>query len=178
MILAFSEKINDKPTFFIDKIWYGFLFRKDNLFDESQKYHHKYIEKFKENWDFESFHYTIKYEKIHTIRKDSSNRWKPGNDIHFTINVRTKKEFQFAPVLKCVTTQLIKINHFSDVVEIEIDNTKVLKAYHKGFNKIIEYDFEIETLAKNDGFDSIEDFFQYFNEDFTGKIIHWTNLKY
>lgn len=33
-------------------------------------------------------------------------------------------------------------------------------------------------LAQNDGFDTIEEFFEYFNEDFTGKIIHWTGLRY
>lgn len=178
MTLAFSEKINDKPTYFISKIWYGFLFRKDDLFNESQKYHTEYIEKFKDNWDFRDFHHSEKYEKIHTIRKDKSNKWKAGNDIHFTINAKTKNQFQFAPVLKCVSTQAIHIKHFYDVVEITIDNNKLLKVSHRGLNKIVEYDFELETLAKNDGFDSVEDFFQYFNEDYTGKIIHWTNLKY
>lgn len=28
------------------------------------------------------------------------------------------------------------------------------------------------------GFDSVKDFFRYFNKDFKGKIIHWTDLKY
>ena len=37
---------------------------------------------------------------------------------------------------------------------------------------------QMETLAIADGFDSIEDFFKYFTNDFTGKIIHWTDLKY
>ena len=33
-------------------------------------------------------------------------------------------------------------------------------------------------LAINDGFESLKHFFEYFNEDFEGKIIHWTDLKY
>ena len=37
---------------------------------------------------------------------------------------------------------------------------------------------QIEQLAKNDGFDSVQDFFNWFNEDFNGRIIHWTDFKY
>ena len=36
----------------------------------------------------------------------------------------------------------------------------------------------LRELAKNDGFESVEDFFAYFNKDFKGKIIHWTDLQY
>ena len=36
----------------------------------------------------------------------------------------------------------------------------------------------IKILAKNDGFDSVDDFFKWFDKDFNGKIIHWTNKKY
>ena len=34
------------------------------------------------------------------------------------------------------------------------------------------------NLVQNDGFASISDFFKFFNKDYTGKIIHWTDLKY
>ena len=37
---------------------------------------------------------------------------------------------------------------------------------------------EIQKLSLNDGFDSCEDFFAWFNEDFSGKIIHWTPFRY
>ena len=36
----------------------------------------------------------------------------------------------------------------------------------------------MEKLAYNDGFESVEAFFNYFCKDFKGKIIHWTNLRY
>jgi hypothetical protein len=39
-------------------------------------------------------------------------------------------------------------------------------------------DAELKILSVNDGFDSVDDFFEWFNEDFAGKIIHWTDLKY
>lgn len=47
-----------------------------------------------------------------------------------------------------------------------------------------------ELLAQNDGFDNYSDFVQYFSESiekngdktgkywYSGKVIHWTNLKY
>ena len=37
---------------------------------------------------------------------------------------------------------------------------------------------QIKELALNDGFASQEDFFDWFKQDFTGKIIHWTPLRY
>ncbi|WP_246838111.1 hypothetical protein [Leptospira mayottensis] len=37
---------------------------------------------------------------------------------------------------------------------------------------------ECEELAENDGFESFSDFCTYFNNNFEGKIIHWTDKKY
>src|SRR5690606_11025412 len=53
----------------------------------------------------------VVYEKAkhHTIRADEKDRWKPGRDIHFVINNRSKNQFQFAPVIKCVSTQRVFI---------------------------------------------------------------------
>jgi hypothetical protein len=36
----------------------------------------------------------------------------------------------------------------------------------------------LEVIARHDGFDSVNDFLDWFSEDFTGKLIHWTDLKY
>lgn len=36
----------------------------------------------------------------------------------------------------------------------------------------------IEELAINDGFDTVEEFFQWFKEDFSGYIYHFTATKY
>lgn len=43
--------------------------------------------------------------------------------------------------------------------------------------------YEVEELAINDGFEAVEDFEDYFikqmeNDEFSGKIIHWTDFKY
>jgi hypothetical protein len=37
---------------------------------------------------------------------------------------------------------------------------------------------KIDELARNDGFDSTDQFFCYFDKDFSGRIIHWTNTRY
>lgn len=44
-------------------------------------------------------------------------------------------------------------------------------------NKKLSYS-EMEQLAINDGFDCIDDFFAWFNTDFTGKIIWFVDKKY
>lgn len=106
-------------------------------------------------------------KKLHTIRKDKSNRWLPGTLIHFVIHNRTKKRFQFSPVVPCVSVQSIVIkNFFNDKHSVIIDGRMLS-------------DNEIITLALNDGFDTVQDFWEYFTEaDFKGKLIHWTSLTY
>jgi hypothetical protein len=37
---------------------------------------------------------------------------------------------------------------------------------------------DLNKLSKNEGFNLVDDFFRFFNKDFEGKIIHWTNYKY
>lgn len=117
----------------------------------------------------------MKGVKVHTIREDKHNRWKPGMVIQFAIGVRTKKYACFK-VGKCVSTQTIHIvyNDHGDCppiivigkVNTFVNTLKTLSAE------------EVETLAHNDGFDSAAAFFTFFDKDFSGKIIHWTGLRY
>ena len=108
-------------------------------------------------------------KKLHTFREDRFDRWGHGANLHFAINNRSPDYFQFAPVVKCVSVQKIEIKHADDdgfpwaepVVYID----------DKWF-------IEVDQLATNDGFESVEQFFAWFNTDFTGKIIHWTDFKY
>lgn len=106
--------------------------------------------------------------KLHTIREDKSHSWVQDRDIHFVINNRTKDRYQFAPILPVVSIQHIEIRYSGQKYGpvVCIDGTKLLGAN------------SLEKLAQNDGFDSVDDFFSWFNIDFKGKIIHWTNLKY
>jgi hypothetical protein len=110
--------------------------------------------------------------KIHTIRHDVSNRWKVGKLIHFVINNRTPDRFQFAPVMKCTGVQAIQIKYWYNGKD-EKFNAPSVYIDDKELNAT-----EVETLALNDGFNCKADFFDYFNTDFTGKLIHWTDKKY
>jgi len=112
------------------------------------------------------------FPKIHTIRKDELNRWKPGMSVQGYYHARTKRSRKIFDG-KCVSVQYIEIQ-WSDVhgmscpqvlIEIEHDKWALLS------------DGQIETLAKNDGL-TVEQFFEWFNKDFKGKIIHFTDLKY
>ncbi len=108
-------------------------------------------------------------QKIHTIREDKPDRWKPGNKIHFATGVRTAAYSQFKSG-ECISTQEIRI------IYPEIETIQA--------EPIVEIDDEILTegdvcrLAFQDGFNSVDDFFAWFSEDFEGKIIHWTDFKY
>ena len=111
--------------------------------------------------------------KLHTIRHDPHGRWKAGMKIHPVINNRTKNRFQFSPVIKCVSVQSIEITK-SKLLEYGYA-AKIPLVYID--DVLLESD-DLEKLAINDGFPTLKAFFAYFNEDFQGKIIHWTDLKY
>ena len=107
--------------------------------------------------------------KKHTIREDKHNRWKAGHIIHMATGVRTKLYNCFYKC-KCTGTQKI---------EISVDNDKLMgQIICVYIDSKLLYHSDVETLAKNDGFDSAKDFFAWFNKDFSGKIIHWTDLRY
>lgn len=185
------ERIGGKPTHFIEKIWQGLSgelpdqlietwLQSDGILD--QELGNKFDLGYPNNFN----------PKLHTMRRDEKNRWKAGNDIHFVINNRTPQRFQFAPVIPCVSTQDVEIVWF-DKGESDIPcSTYLIKEEQVG-EEVIEWEIpiaiwidndkllsinEVETLAINDGFDSVEDFFAYFNTDWSGTLIHWTNLKY
>lgn len=101
-------------------------------------------------------------KKLHTIRWDEKNRWKPGKKIHFATGVRSSK-------YNCFKEGVCK-----GVQKIEMQGRKV---WIDGV--ALTWD-ELEDLAINDGFDSLKDFWLWFDQytPFKGKIIHWTNLTY
>jgi len=176
MNLAFSTTFTKKPktllsqspTLFVPKILLGIEQLQpdnENLFFYKQDY--IFLQrKLKKDYKLD-----VNHPKIHTIRRDASNRWKTGNLIHFYIYTYTKNQFQFAPILKCVSTQKIDIVwHDADGFKCAIPNVYINNRWIVGE--------DLKQLALNDGFISVNDFFAYFNTDFTGKLIHWTNLKY
>ena len=101
-------------------------------------------------------------EKIHTVRWDAKNRWRPGMKIHFATGVRTNNYNCFKEGV-CTAVQSIEIKER----DVYIDGVR------------LNWD-ELEEFAKNDGFDDLEGFWAWFDSysPFTGKIIHWTNKRY
>lgn len=176
MTLSFTQTINGKPNYFIDKIWLGLYWNNKFRLDEYRSYYWLHNDLFNKKWDSKVWAENPFNPKRHTIREDKNNRWGAGCDIHFVINNRTPNRFQFAPVIRCVSVQTITIEYF----KVEGGDYFLPRVWVSGelfFNEVIGF-AKMKQLAINDGFDSVEDFFAYFNKDFTGKIIHWTDLKY
>lgn len=118
--------------------------------------------------------------KKHTIRVDKNNRWKAGNKIHMATGVRTKNYNCFNNKHTCISTQIFKLEWLGTTVLINIDNKNVCffnTAQMWGDHSNNGFSF-LRSLALNDGFQNIESFLAWFNKNYTGKIIHWTNLKY
>lgn len=177
MILPFSTQLNGKPTYFVERIHKGI---REGL---------KTAITFKTK-NFSYQFYMDCEPKLHTIREDLKDRWKPGTKIDFFINCRQKDMFRFAPVIPLVSTQKIEF--------IWKDNTKNLTCLGMSYDKtctimidnrffgdvllhkgsIVSASDNLPAFAQNDGFDTLQDLLGYFNKNFTGKIIHWTNFKY
>ena len=184
MQLSFSTHINNQPSYFTYKILLALW--KEATINCGELLHSHVLKKI---YEYDSIVKGSDQEiskqkledlkpKIHTIREDKSNRWKVGNKIHFIINPRTKKRFQFAPIVDVVSIQYIKIEWlgegFYPYITIWDDEheTKLNPTNH------FDYVSQLEDLSINDGFESFQEFLNYFDKDFEGKIIHWTNEKY
>lgn len=160
MILSFSTKLNGKETYFVEKIWQSFP--DEFTIDNFDKYFNGFCELVYDfNCDAIDF-----LPKNHTIREDKNNRWKSGVNIDFFINARTKNMFRFAPTIPVVSTQKIEFKEIDQESYVILIDGKTATQN------------QIEMLAVNDGFDSTKEFLEYFPIGFTGKIIHWTDLKY
>lgn len=108
-------------------------------------------------WSLSAFN-----QKIHTIRKDQKKRWKPGIKIHFYFWNRTKKSTCFG-ILPCTGVQEIYIDVEDNEVYIPLEECRTI---------------DVDQLALNDGFDSTEEFWEFFTESGFYRIIHWTDSKY
>ena len=100
--------------------------------------------------------------KLHTVREDRTGRWKAGMKIHFATGVRQTNYNCFKEGV-CKSVQDIMIQGY----RVYIDGRKLASD-------------ELEYFANNDGFDTLEEFWDWFipYTPFVGKIIHWTDLKY
>lgn len=180
MILGFSTEVNGQPTHFVERILGGLILESE--LSNNIVFQAELSEFVKAYADYKKVHYNAVLDdieycqtlKYHTIRQDPKKRWKVQSKIDFFINVRKKNMFRFAPVLRVVRTQKIFMTYFhSNIIQISVNGREL-------------WGHEREKLALNDGFKSWDDFFDYFypiiqaseEKCFSGKIIHWTDLKY
>ena len=150
---------NGEPTYFIEKILAS-LFEKDKI---------TRTELVQCKFDVDVFRITNC--KHHTIKK--GKRWKAGDKIHFCTGLRTKNYKRFAPIIQVKSVQDIEIKHIYNMIDISIDSKEfgwMDKEILKATNSIVE-------LSQNDGL-TIEQFANWFDTDFEGQIIHWTDLRY
>jgi hypothetical protein len=171
MTLGFSTKIKGDPTYFVEKIWQGIKDHEITAELRDATFNHSF------NWDA----FAIVSPKIHTIREDKKNRWKVSNKIHFVINNRTKNRFQFAPILKVKSIQKfeIKYQYLKEKTIASVFMDEVLQGEVILINCVIKTSsFTVDNISLNDGFESTNDFLEWFSTDFKGKMIHWTDCKY
>jgi len=111
------------------------------------------------------------FPKVHSIRK--GNRWKPGMLIHLAYGQRTKqyKCFQLATAK---TVQAVRI--YTDIKEVWVAKVGIGDSYIYDFNPLTKV--QVEMLAINDGFDSVDLFWKWFNVDVDGQIISWVGKIY
>lgn len=191
MTLGFSQEINGKPTYFPEKIWASLLTEQIVSAECIMEYARKSFPYLLEETFSDDLCYIdtlMPYlsqvnPKHHTIRADDDDRWPPKTGlIHPVINNRTPRRFQFAPTLECKSVQKITIKWFE--AKHPIETREHVYNPREGLFAVIHIDgrnYPLHTdqrLFVNDGFEDQADFFAWFNSDFTGKIIHWSDLKY
>ncbi len=168
MTLSFEVEKDGSPTYVIEKIWEGIFPQiEGNKSEQYLEYQESFLHRFLKYWDGtgDCWHEPVN-PKYHAIRYERWNYWMPGKLIHFLINNRKPTRFQFAPVVPCVSLQKIAILKYqSGLRQVKIDG------------RLLE-DYEVERLAKYEGYDSKEQLLSQYKRCFYGIIIHWTALKY
>jgi len=104
--------------------------------------------------------------KIHTIRRDEENRLMPG--VKIALSCGGSHLVFDEKVITAVQHIVIHIHilQYVKYLQVFVDERK------------LEYR-EIVELAKNDGFNDVNDLISYFGLGrYEGKLIHWTDKRY
>lgn len=110
-------------------------------------------------------------KKKHSLRNDPKGRWKPGMKIHMVTNMRTAIQQTFSDEHKCTAVQdVVIVYHGKKPEEVLAPNVMI-------DGRELD-DAEVLTLARNDGFESLTEFMDWFPEDCSKRLIHWTDLRY
>ena len=157
MTLSFSQKFRDgTPNHFIEKIWASLpadkLIRSDIYIPSPGRY----------------------YPKIHTLR--APRLWYMGQKIHFVVNNRQPNRYQFAETYYAHYVRDVEIVYDGadqQYLGIFISNLDVTKT-----RRFLHGEEELLQFARNDGFDSIEQFKAWFNKPQKLRMIGWTPYPY
>ncbi|UBM58265.1 hypothetical protein LAG90_15785 [Marinilongibacter aquaticus] len=162
MILGFKTMHGRRATLFPEKIMHGLLNAAKKEFELAALL--QFVEEGGKHGLFQGA-WRKGHPKLHTFR--TGKRWKAGDAIHFAIRARTKKYFQFAPVMRVKSVQDIEIRKSDSLpgTIVKVDGRILSEA-------------EVEQVALNDGFHSLMHFWVYFEDGLQGQIVHWTDLKY
>lgn len=165
MKLSFGTVIQGEPNYFIEKIWKGLTNLSVHMESDYYRYLQRHLEKFNRSWDGDQYTEFLE-PKIHTIRKDADNLWRPGMEISMVIDKDGPEEFQFAPPLTCQHIQTVEIRTVEHrPTQLRIDDQLLTEE-------------ALHQFAVNDGFQDAAALFFYFEGSFKGKLIHWTAFKY
>lgn len=170
MIAGFSTKIKEKETHFVSKIWSGLIKNGLATIEQLKEYELLYHLNYCKDLNIDP----SAKPKLHTLREDSKNRWKVRLIIDFFINCRKEDMFRFAPKVQVLGIQNVFITRNDLGKSMVFIDGKLF--YLQDWS--LEHKYKMLHFAQNDGFETTEEFFEYFDTDFNGKIIHWTNLKY
>lgn len=109
--------------------------------------------------------------KKHTARH--GKRWRAGMKMQMATGVRTKDYNCFKEV---------EVHGVQDMAIVYAKDE--IGKCAKGIIPVVKIDGgvldikQIAELAINDGFVDVGEFFNWFDEDFDGQLIHWTDMRY
>ena len=112
--------------------------------------------------------------KCHTIRKWRKVPFKNGDELSFFTGMRTKKCRRLRPNAVCTSAMPIAIATRRREVFLMAAKGSAYSARLRPDGMLNAE--EIDLLAKNDGFKSVDAFFQFFGSDgfdFAGQLVEW-----
>lgn len=155
-------RLGGLPTDFKAKLWQGFA--KIDLNNLQSDAYIKFLRNLSKTEIELIGHVAPKY---HTMRRDDENKFKVGTPVEFF----DEDGNMIAPALACVRTQKVSITWLKKGGNWRTDTIVTID------DRILQ-NWEIRAVSRSDGFDSPEDFFEWHPNDYKGKIIHWTTIKY
>jgi len=196
MILGFKEHISGKPTYFKEKILANVANSYEMLtnFGKATITHaageERRYNRYELSGGIKKLDDLVIRPKIHTIREDKHDRWKAGRNIQMVYrgpkySIKEVFNKDIPQLQKCVSTQKVEFIYEPKKKEgqrlhlVVNGIIKVIARLYQGdiLMEVEYYEFA-HTFAVNDGFDDFSHMLTWFNKDFSGKIIHFTEFRY